>query len=216
MLLAGLFDAPIAVSEADLRDTTEALYPEETAAIAGVVLRRRREFSAGRACARQAMERLGFAAAPIPAGTDRAPIWPEGMTGSISHSKTRCAAVVARCSDGVKSVGLDIEEASPLPDDFAEEICTPGERKWLYARPPGERGLLLKALFCAKEAAYKCQYMLSRTVFGFETISIELDLPGERFSAIFERSVSPFIAGDRITGRIGLYGDHIAAGTILR
>ena len=216
MLLANLFDPSVAVSEAALPRSIGRLYPEERAAIAGAVYRRRLEFSAGRACARQAMDALGLPAAAIPVSTDRTPIWPEGVIGSISHSTKKCAAAVALHSDGITAIGLDIEEASPLEEEFSEEICTTGERDWLASRPVGERGLLLKAIFCAKESAYKCQYTLTRTIFDFDVLRIEMNLPEGQFSAYFEADVLPFKRGDRLNGRIRFFGDHIAAGAMLR
>ncbi|OHV84979.1 4'-phosphopantetheinyl transferase [Rhizobium sp. LCM 4573] len=216
MLLANLFDPAVAVSEAVLPHRIGMLYPEERAAIAGAVYRRRLEFSTGRACARQAMDALGLPAAAIPVSADRTPIWPEGITGSISHSVTRCAAAVARHSDGITAIGLDIEETSPLEEVFAEEICTIREREWLAHRPAGERGLLLKVIFCAKESAYKCQYPITKSIFDFDVLRIELDLPEKRFSAYFEADVLPFRHGDRLDGRIRFFEDHIAAGAMLR
>ena len=77
------------------------LWPGE--ALPGAIPRRQTEFSAGRAAARAAMTSLGFAAAAIPAAPDRAPVWPPGITGSISHSATACLAILGRVSFGVFS-----------------------------------------------------------------------------------------------------------------
>jgi 4'-phosphopantetheinyl transferase EntD len=42
------------------------------------------------------MDALGLPERPIPMGRDRAPVWPEGVVGSISHSDAFCLAAVAR------------------------------------------------------------------------------------------------------------------------
>ena len=46
-------------------------------------LKRLSDFSTGRYCAIKALEQLGIQDAIIPIGEDRAPIWPEGIVGSI-------------------------------------------------------------------------------------------------------------------------------------
>ncbi|MBW2215557.1 MAG: hypothetical protein JRF48_14335 [Deltaproteobacteria bacterium] len=55
------------------------------------------QFTAGRVCSRIALGRLGVAATtPVLRGEDRAPIWPPGFVGTITHTDTWCAAAVAR------------------------------------------------------------------------------------------------------------------------
>jgi len=49
----------------------------------GFSLKRLADFSTGRYCAIKALEQLGIQDAIIPIGEDRAPIWPEGIVGSI-------------------------------------------------------------------------------------------------------------------------------------
>ena len=76
--------------------------------------------------------------------------------------------------------------------------------------------MLAKAIFCAKEAAYKCQYPLSRTLFGFETFHVDMDLAERRFTARFVGDVPPFAAGDRLAGSIALLNGHFVAVLFLR
>ena len=216
MLLKGIFDASVSVAESTLSEDTATLYPEERVAMVGAFKRRLREFTAGRSCAREAMRQLGLPEMAIPIGPDRAPIWPLGITGSISHSSTRCAAAVARHSDGIKAVGLDVEEETPLDDFFAEEICTSRERDWLDQQPSSKRGKLLKAIFSAKECTYKCQYQLTRRMFGFEAVHIELSLAEETFAAYFDLDIPPFRLADRLRGSIRFHEGHVVAGMIVR
>ncbi len=216
MLLEGIFDASVSVAESTLSEDTTTLYPEERVAMVGAYKRRIREFTAGRSCARQAMKQLGLPEMAIPIGPDRAPIWPLGITGSISHSSTRCAAAVARHSDGIHAIGLDVEEETPLDAFFAEEICTARERDWLDQQPSGRRGELLKAIFSAKECTYKCQYQLTRRMFGFETVHIELSLAEEAFAAYFHVDVPPFRLYDRLNGSIRFRDGHVVTGMIVR
>lgn len=215
MLFEDLFDPPVCARESEIDRVRTLLFPEEMAAIATAVEKRRREFAEGRACAREAFAALGLPAMAIPSGPDRAPIWPNGVVGSISHSSTRCVAAVARQSDGIRSIGVDIEELTPLDEAFAAEICTDVERKWLDRQPHGQRGVLLKALFSAKECAYKCQYPLTKTFLGYDAMRIELDADAGWFSAYFEVDVHPFKVGDRLDGRIRFMGGHIATAMVL-
>ncbi|WP_117190465.1 4'-phosphopantetheinyl transferase family protein [Rhizobium terrae] len=216
MLFEGIFDPFISVAESALSADFPALFPEEQTAIAGAMTRRQREFIAGRTCARQAMNGLGLADMPIPMGVDRAPIWPGGVTGSISHSTTRCAAVAARHSDGIKALGIDLEEAAPLDEALAEDICTLSERIWLERQQPFIRGLLLTAIFSAKECAYKCQYPLSHAIFGYDAVRVELKLAEESFTACFETDIAPFRTFDRLDGRIAFRRGYIVAGMMIR
>ena len=62
------------------------------------------EFNAGRFCAQQALSTWNQDG-PVGKADDRSPIWPEGFTGSISHSKNWVWASVAK-SDQVLSVGI--------------------------------------------------------------------------------------------------------------
>jgi 4'-phosphopantetheinyl transferase EntD len=60
------------------------------------VLKRQVEFLAGRVCAQQALEVLpGHKPGAIPPQPDRAPGWPPGIVGSITHTKGYAAALVA-------------------------------------------------------------------------------------------------------------------------
>ncbi|MGO4840081.1 4'-phosphopantetheinyl transferase, partial [Rhizobiaceae sp. 2RAB30] len=149
--------------------------PGEAAAVERASPARRREFAAGRALARRAMAALDVTASAIPAAEDRAPVWPLGITGSISHCADWCVAAAARADDGYLAIGVDIEPAEPLDADLIEEICTAEERLRLDDLPAARRDLLARMIFCAKECAYKCQYPLSGALFDFQALSIGID-----------------------------------------
>ncbi len=203
-LAARLFgDVPaVCTAEMDPRHAEGALFPEEAAKIARAVEKRRREFVAGRLCARRAMADLGLPAAPIVAGEDRAPIWPDGVIGTITHTDTWCAAAIARAGRGVRALGLDVEPDTPLKSNLLRTIALPEERALIEARPEPERGLLGKLLFSAKECAYKCQYPLTREFFGFQGMRVHLDVPGGAFVAVFQREAGAFRPGDELRGRL--------------
>jgi len=86
----------------------EPLHPDEAELAQTMGPARQREFAAGRACARRAMRELGVPGGPVLRGLRRAPLFPDGVVGSITHTNGFCAAAVAR-SASFAGVGLDAE-----------------------------------------------------------------------------------------------------------
>jgi 4'-phosphopantetheinyl transferase EntD len=166
------------------------LWPSELSAAAGMGGKRRREFSAGRHCARQALSGLGHAPTALPVGPGRAPVWPAGFIGSISHTDELAIAVVARQAE-IRSLGIDLESADPLGTDLLELVCRDEELAALTAI-----GLEVqhgaKLIFSAKESIYKCLWPLTGVFLEFQAIGIRLDPVAHRFSAYGE---DPRIAG---------------------
>lgn len=215
MLLKGLLASDIATCEWHVGMPLAPLYDVEARSVRSAVDCRRQEFQAGRTCARHAFMALGLQPQPIPVGPDRAPIWPPGFTGSISHSKTYCVAAVGRCSPHLASIGVDIECDDAVEPALASEICLPQERNWIERQPPIDQRRLLTAIFSAKECAYKCQYGLTGTLLGFEALSIELDPDSGVFSAVFQRPLPPFSNAARLVGRFRFVHGHVVTAMIL-
>jgi 4'-phosphopantetheinyl transferase EntD len=209
--MARLLDPPIVVREMDPREVSGSLLQEEQAAVARAVHKRVQHFTAGRVCARQGLKALGLGAdTAIVAAQDRAPLWPEGFVGSISHTDDWCAAAVAR-SEQVRAIGIDLENASPLKDELLSHICTEQERGFL--RQSENAALLAKVVFSAKEAFYKCQYPLSKQYLGFHDAEVRL---GEgRFSASFQKPAGPFSLGDTIVGRFLVEDGLVATACVI-
>jgi 4'-phosphopantetheinyl transferase EntD len=181
-LAHALFGPGVVLATHDPRAPATGLYPEEARAVGGAVERRRREFAAGRRCAREALAALGRPAVPIPAGADRAPVWPCGVVGSITHTARWCGAAVA--PHGLhRGLGLDAEPPRPLPADVWDEVLTQPERTWVAGQPLEDQGLWARLLFCAKEAAYKCQYPLTARMLSFDEVRIVPAPNGGRFWA---------------------------------
>jgi len=189
----------LAVAVRDPRLMPSAADPQEADALKGAVPRRLAEFHAGRAAARAAMVTLGLPPRPVPMGPDRAPLWPNGVTGSISHTATTCVAVVG-LREVWAGVGVDLEDATALDPLLVGEICTKAEQRWLGQQPAADRGLLAKLIFSAKEAAYKAQYPLSRTLFGFDALELSIDRTTCRFEARFQDDQGPIVAGAVLGG----------------
>ena len=172
-LLQPLVGPGVALAITDPQVTLPLPFAAELACLSpNAVEKRQREFAAGRAAAHTAMEDLGFPPQAILNGKDRAPIWPEGLAGSITHTRSCAMAVVARNSD-VRALGIDVEQDTPLADKLLSAICTEAEQDWL--KDQDSPGQLAKVIFSAKEAAYKCQYTISQKYFGFHGMDLKLD-----------------------------------------
>lgn len=168
--------AQIRVAETDPRTVPAGvgLFPRESLAISKAVQSRREQFTAGRVLARRALAELGYAAVELPSDRDRVPEWPPGIIGTITHTHGWCAAAVARSSD-VSVLGADVEAATPLDRGLWERVCRPEERAFLQTLPPERAGLLAKAIFSAKESAYKALYPRIRTFLDFQGMSIAFE-----------------------------------------
>lgn len=159
------------------------------------VPKRLAEFRAGRFAARAALAELGLPPRALPAGPDRAPIWPLGVQGSITHSDALCLAVVGR----VPGIGVDLEPDSPLDPTLRDLVLRPEEQ--------GASDAEAKLIFSAKEAAYKAQYPITRRLFDFHTLEITLTPGG--FAARFALPVAPLPAGAEIRGRWARVAGHV-------
>jgi 4'-phosphopantetheinyl transferase EntD len=192
-----LLGAHVETEEVDPHLVDGGLLKAEQEAVEGAAQTRIEQFTAGRVCSRIALGRLGVAATtPVLRGEDRAPIWPPGFVGTITHTDTWCAAAVARVED-FRSIGIDLEPATPLKESLWRRVCTPKEREWLHELPaPGLTG---KILFSAKESVYKCQYPITTNFLGFHAVEVEI---GEgSFRAVFQQQSGEFHPGDVMSGR---------------
>ncbi len=215
-LFDGLLDDRVGLAVGTISQSRSVVLSDvEEHAIVNAVEKRRREFATGRLLARQALAQFGYQGSAIPAGPDRAPIWPDGIVGSISHTHTVCAATVALKASGVASIGIDVEDAAPLDAELWDTVMARAEQERLPAAADMARGLMEKVVFSAKEAAYKCQYPISGELLDFLDFAVSLDADLTTFSARFSRDVRPFAAGDELLGRWRIADDHIATAVIL-
>lgn len=189
-----------------INDKQEDLFPEEESAILDAIERRRSEFRAGRAYARQALADLGVARVAIPRAFSRAPIWPASFVGSISHTRTQCVAVVARSADQV-GLGADIELNTPLDPELTLEVQRADEAGNF------NHGLDLgKLLFVIKEAVYKAYFPLAGRLLGFGEVVVEISPDRCAFTARLASTALPTAKGNHsFSGRFSTWQDHILA-----
>lgn len=207
-LFRPLLPQAVLLAEADPRPfTIDHLHPLEQAEVARAVPKRQREYAAGRTMAAKLLAELGAPQGPLLAGPDRAPVWPEGVVGSITHCVDRAAVAVAR-ADAVRGLGLDVEPAEPLPPGVERAVVFPVDR--LAPEAGAAAGRLL---FCAKEAFYKSVYPITRQFLDFHEVSV-VCRAGE-FVAELRVDAPPFRAGERFQGQWRIDSGWIGACVVL-
>ncbi len=159
------------------------LFPEEQAAIAKAVGKRRREFATVRHCARRALAGLGRTAVPLVPGLRGAPGWPADVVGSMTHCDGYRAAAVAHRAD-ITSLGIDAEPNGPLPDGVLETVTRPRERPHLAELAGHDPSVHWdRLLFSAKESVYKTWFPLTGEWLGFEDAELVFDPDAGTFTA---------------------------------
>ncbi|MGB4075083.1 4'-phosphopantetheinyl transferase family protein [Pseudomonas sp.] len=143
------------------------------------VAKRQAEYLAGRLCARTALQRLSGIFAVPAVGPDRAPQWPVGTLGSITHGSGWAGALVGHSTDW-RGLGLDIEQIMPAnrAERLAGEILTPAELFRLEALPAEQRAQRISLTFSLKESLFKALYPLVLRHFYFqdaELLSVDAD-----------------------------------------
>ena len=150
--------------------TRRELVGRERAQANEMTVGRRREFAASRALARQALALLGESSNPeIPIGSGGEPLWPVNFVGSLSHTATHVAALVARAT-GHASVGVDLDDGRLLGAAAARDLMTESEVDAVLAQGwTADAEIARNLAFVAKEALFKYQYPLT----GFQELEFD-------------------------------------------
>jgi 4'-phosphopantetheinyl transferase EntD len=210
-----LFPEAVVTVRAPTHANVADLYPAEAACIERAIAKRRLQFTQGRLSARQALAQFGIEDFPLLNGPDRAPIWPRGIVGSISHCEGYCAVAVASCED-VSGVGFDVECLRPLKSGVVRRISTPAEIQALAELPGLDSRHRAAVVFSAKESVYKCYYPLTRTFLEYSDMEIQFHAKEGRFEARLTRAERPSAAGLRhFEGRFATSATHVFAGVTL-
>jgi len=147
---ADLLPPGAVLATASMDGPPPALLAAEEPLAEGVRERRRRELAWGRACAREALVRLGHEPVAVGADGDGVPLWPAGIVGSISHAAGLCVAAAAPTTH-LDGIGIDVEEPGSLSTGVIERLATPREREAMDLTGP-----IGAVLLSAKESVYKC------------------------------------------------------------
>jgi 4'-phosphopantetheinyl transferase EntD len=149
-----ILPASVSVWAAPFAQTAAPLSAAERRSAGDIDVGRRRELENGRQVAKRALAALGVAASDLPIGKDRAPQWPEGIVGSLSHAGSYVAAAVAR-SSAVAALGIDVEVDGGLDPRLWGGFLNAPEQARLLSVSPALRSAEAKLLWCIKEAAIK-------------------------------------------------------------
>jgi 4'-phosphopantetheinyl transferase EntD len=205
-VIGELLPEAVVTVEAGDADWTAPLLPDEEPVVARAVEKRRREFAAGRACARRALERLGWPGFAVVPGPKREPLWPPGVVGAITHCAGYCAAAVARTAD-VRSLGIDAEMRGPLPRGVADMVCTEDELRWCAAMEDDHWGVLI---FSAKESIYKAWFPVAQRWLDYRDAELTIDPEAGRFSARILLPVEPDVfPWNPLEGRFALGEERV-------
>ncbi|MDC7103390.1 4'-phosphopantetheinyl transferase superfamily protein [Corynebacterium falsenii] len=194
MLPTGTRCVEVHSASGDLSNFYE-LCPEEQQLVANAVDRRKADFGDSRWCAHRAMSEF-VVDQPIMRGERGMPVFPDGVTGSLTHTEGFRAAIVGRSSRW-RSLGIDAEPVGPLPEGVFNTIALPGEQRRIR-RTTRHTGLrdLDKVLFSAKEATYKAWFPLTHRFLDFDQADIDIRPDGTFVSYLLVRPVPvPFIQG---------------------
>lgn len=175
------------------------------------VPKRRAEYLAGRVLARQLLAPLGFADFTLARGEDRAPQWPAGIAGALSHN-SHTALCAVHPERGLGGVGLDVETLLSVAraEELWSAIVSPAERETLLGEtlPFNE---LLTLTFSAKESLFKALYPQVRRYFDFlDARMVAVDAQRQTFELALLTTLTPHCcAGRRFAGRFWREGDDV-------
>lgn len=167
-----LFPGGVVAAELRVPGDVALLLPAEAACLGRAVQTRVAEFAAGRLCARRVLAELGIVDFALLTQSDRQPVWPATVVGSITHTRGLCAAVAAERA-AFAGLGVDSEVVGGVKPELWRKICVRGELTWLRALPAGEQAAAAALIFAAKEAFYKCQYPLTGEFLNFRDVRVE-------------------------------------------
>ena len=152
---------------------------------------RRSDFLMGRLAAVEALRRLG-AQGSVGRSPDGAPVWPEGIAGSLTHHSGVAAAVVGR-----DRAGLGVDICPRLEGDrlraVVRQCLTEAERE----RWASEDAATLA--FAAKESIYKAAYPRAQRFIGFAEAEV-VDVGDGRWIARVSGPLAEEIGLDEVTG----------------
>ena len=199
--LFGLFPDPrVYVLTSAVGDAALAFISErEAAAIVDAVPKRRREFATARALAREGLERFfGLHDFNLLNDKDRAPIWPQGIAGSLSHSSIRAWVALVDATYG--TIGIDGENREKLERNLWHLTMYDEEIAYLETLKTSIQERRALVIFSAKEALYKAQFPWTQKFVDFKAVQIRLDEDGS-LQCIFRRDIAPFRSGFVARGR---------------
>ncbi len=125
------------------------------------VAKRQAEFIAGRVAACDALQAVGATPQMLAVGKHRAPRWPQGVVGSISHNENLALAVAQRVDSGVDALLLGVDVESRIDDRSLPAIqstIATAQEAVILALVSLNAAQRVTTLFSAKESLFKALY----------------------------------------------------------
>lgn len=165
------------------------------------VTKRQAEFLAGRRCAQVALAEHGIVGFEVKAGSNREPIWPDGLVGSITHKGSYAAAAVCR-SDASSGVGIDIETivGDSKRGAIMSLVVSDAELSYLSSLGPDlSLNHLLTLAFSSKESFFKAAFPSVKRHFGFSALRItEIDFHNKTLRLQVVQPISDTLAEGQV------------------
>ncbi|WP_368544870.1 enterobactin synthase subunit EntD [Enterobacter soli] len=191
---------PSGFTDADL------LWLPHHAELAHAGRKRKADHLAGRIAAAHALNALDVRAVPG-IGPSGEPLWPAGVSGSITHSGTLAMAIAVARRDAL--IGIDCEailpaeEAREIKDGVIDALEEP-----LLTRSGYPFALALTLAFSAKESLFKALFPQVKTYMGFDAARVT-HIEEHRLTLALTQSFGEFDEGtcftldwQRVDGRV--------------
>ncbi|CCG87780.1 4'-phosphopantetheinyl transferase family protein [Erwinia piriflorinigrans] len=174
------------------------------------VSKRRAEYLASRYSLQQALASFGIDGFVLGNAADRAPIWPQGISGSLSHTQQQVCALLTR--DRHLLLGIDCEQmmAQSVANETQTMLINQQERERLeQCSIPFNTALTI--VFSLKESLYKALYPHLKQFMDFSAAEV-VDCSGDmrqvslRLTQTFSAEMQ---AGRVFAGRAVLQSDRV-------
>ena len=151
------------------------------------------QYLSGRICAREALLRFGIRNKPVMRDPEtREPIWPDGFSGTITHSKNWAAAAVGKKTK-LSGIGIDLEDLKRNIDPrISRHVCTKEENEWLNRLDDTLLDQTLKLIFSAKESIFKAFFPSTKIFLHFHDAKIHINTHTINDHKSFQNSIIDF------------------------
>lgn len=213
-LIEGLLPPGVAFHECPPEPDFVQLHPLENRQLAtrDMSVRRRRDYALGRWCAHEAMAAFDRSQEPLLTGTSRAPAWPEGLIGSITHCNTYCAAAVAKLEE-FAGIGIDAEQWRNFPSDIQKHVAT--EEEFRLSNLDLSDMVSLALFFSAKESLFKALNPMTGLFFDFLSISMRIDISSGDFFIDSETLPQIALYKPNLVGRFLITDELVLTSTLV-
>lgn len=176
------------------------LLAEEAQSIKNACLKRKKEFTAGRNCSREALKHYGYYSFPVLSCPDRMPVFPSGLSGTITHTENYCAASIIS-KEEIISIGIDAEVNTPLDIDLRSYILLPDEQLMVLNFPTQSFNNWEKLIFSIKESFYKAYFQIHPKFLDFCEVKVLIKPFSNSFEVqVLKRNVPQYFSQNTFCG----------------